>query len=39
MNLGYMFYVSGGTPDLSEFFFDFFHFVLTICKNEGITKT
>lgn len=36
MNLGYMFYVSGGTPDLSDFFF---HFVLTICKNEGITKT
>lgn len=38
MNLGYMFYVSGGTPDLSDFFY-FFHFVLTICKNEGITKT
>lgn len=38
MNLGYMFYVSGGTPDLSEFF-SFFKFILTICKNEGITKT
>lgn len=38
MNLGYMFYVSGGTPDLSDFF-HFFIFILTICKNEGITKT